>query len=1159
VQRSRRRSTARAALGLVIAALLALPGAPPAGAGVPAATNQQPDIGLDGSGAADLPDGPLEPSAQYLDALAHAGDRIDFAPGARVSVPFRPRVGDAWPVGGGSARALPAGRLSGGQMRAADAAGGDAAGGDAAGGDATSGEEAGPAADLSAADAPTTTASLPRAETAAAVSSTGLHRAVLGFLPYWEVSDSSTTLDYTTLSTIAYFSVGCASGGTLLKKNADGSTTTGWAGWTSSKMTSNINAAHSAGTRVVLTLTCFAWSSSGAALQQSILTSSSYRTNLAKEVAKAVRDRGADGVNLDFEPLVSGTESGFVAFVKAVRGALDAYAPGYELTFDTMGRIGNYPIAQATAPGAADALMIMGYDYRTASSSSAGSISPLTGPPYDLNDTIAAFTKQVPASKLLLGVPYYGRAWSTDSDALHAKNISGTKYGASVNVTYGSAIGFAAEYGRRWDDIEQAPWTAYTKQTCTATYGCVTSWRELYYDDAASLGRRYDLVNRAGLRGAGIWALGYDGARPELYRMLADKFLRDTTPPLTGVANLAWTQLDEGFKVAWASYDDSAVAGYDVQVSTDGGAWSTWLSGTTRTTDVFLGSTGHTYAFRVRATDSAGNTSAWYDAATTSLAAPASLAVGSFATVTYDGLRMRASASTSATIMTTLPKGSVLYVTGGPKSSNGYTWYRVNGPIRQWATVDFAQLGGWVAATDGSSSYVVPRSAPHATRVAAGLRGYAVAAGGDRVLSPGGTENGTIRLSWTNATALDSLTLRVFSSDGSLVGSRSLNRLAAGAQAFDWDGTLGGVPVGTGNYVAQLVGLKGSTTYTAPSASPVTAAQLLRYGIAVAAMPPTEVFAFKPTTASPTRSGMISYALVFGGPVSGLTKGDFSRTGTATGCSIGSPSGSGASYTISVSSCSAGTVTLALKANAVSDAVGNGGPAAATAAPTVVIDRTAPTTTVPRTGLRAGLTYNGSPLAARLTWTGSDSGGAGIASYDIERSVDGGAFKVIASGLTSASLNVALSSGHTYRFAVRARDRAGNVGAWKAGATTSTLVRQDTSGYVGYSSGWHKASSTSFSGGAVHYATAAGASARSTFSGRSVAIVATVGPTRGQVKVYLDGGYVTTIDTYATTWTARQVVWSRTWSSAGTHAIRLVVVGTAGRPRVDLDALLVLR
>jgi hypothetical protein len=59
----------------------------------------------------------------------------------------------------------------------------------------------------------------------------------------------------------------------------------------------------------------------------------------------------------------------------------------------------------------------------------------------------------------------------------------------------------------------------------------VTSWRELYYDDAESLAAKYDLVNQYDIRGAAIWALGYDGSRPELYAVIKDKFITDTVPP----------------------------------------------------------------------------------------------------------------------------------------------------------------------------------------------------------------------------------------------------------------------------------------------------------------------------------------------------------------------------------------------------------------------------------------------------------------------------------------------------------------------------------------------------------------------------------------------------------------------------------------------------
>jgi uncharacterized protein YgiM (DUF1202 family) len=40
-------------------------------------------------------------------------------------------------------------------------------------------------------------------------------------------------------------------------------------------------------------------------------------------------------------------------------------------------------------------------------------------------------------------------------------------------------------------------------------------------------------------------------------------------------------------------------------------------------------------------------------------------------------LRLRASASTGATIRATMPTGTVCTVVSGPQSANGYTWYQV--------------------------------------------------------------------------------------------------------------------------------------------------------------------------------------------------------------------------------------------------------------------------------------------------------------------------------------------------------------------------------------------------------------------------------------------------------------------------------------------------
>ncbi len=777
------------------------------------------------------------PSIAYEEWLAHANDRIEFVPGDRVRVPFRPRRGDVLTVGGRAPRALPAGRATGRAM--AESRQGsiwaDVPGSPPPTGAATDSGPDGAVVDPSfvlGGEEQAATDPGPEAGTDPAAAA-GLRREVFGFLPYWQVNSSTLRLRYDLLSTIAYFSVGADRDGNLLKKNSDGTTTTGWAGWTSSKLTSIIDEAHRNGTRVVLTITVFAWSDGEAAKQAALLGNPTARLNLAQQAAAAVRDRGADGINLDFEPIVSGYDDEFVELVRTIRAELDRIAPGYYLTFDTTGWIGNYPIEAATAPGGADAIFIMGYDYRTSSSSTVGSVAPLAGRFYDIGDTVAAYTARIPASKVILGVPYYGRAWSTDSDELNAKNISGTQYGTSNAVIYSTAADLAAQYGRRYDPNEEVAWFVYQRENCSTTYGCVTAWRQVYYDDAEALAAKYDLVNRTGLRGAGIWALGYDGTRPELYDALAGAFLDDRTPPRAGIRPLPATSRDEGIWVEWRGYDETAVASYDVQVSVNGGPWTDWLNGTTASGEVYLAGHGQTVAFRTRARDQKGNLSAWN--VTTNATGSLPLGSGGVGRVVTSTLSVRAGPGTSNLKLGEVRSGDLLAITGGPISSGGYTWYEVSGPLDGWGSINPRFQRAWAAAGSGTSTYIAPAPAPNVTSVDAGIRGYgfADAAGGERLVSPNGDGvNDTIRLTWTNGRAFDSLTLRVLASDGRVVETRSLPT-TAGTKSFDWDARAAGSPLPEGTYLLQLVGVAGGVTYSAPSAVPITPAQLAAFGVVV--------------------------------------------------------------------------------------------------------------------------------------------------------------------------------------------------------------------------------------------------------------------------------------------------------------------------------------
>jgi hypothetical protein len=215
-------------------------------------------------------------------------------------------------------------------------------------------------------------------------------------------------------------------------------------------------------------------------------------------------------------------------------------------------------------------------------------------------------------------------------------------------------------------------------------------------------------------------------------------------------------------------------------------------------------------------------------------------------------------------------------------------------------------------------------------------------------------------------------------------------------------------------------------------------------------------------------------------------------------------------------------------------------------------DRTAPTVSGVGAKPRTDTTL-GSGLPFWISWTGADKGGAGVSRYEVGQSRNGGAWTVLKVKVTSPRLAVSLASGSTYRFRVRAVDRSGNVGAWSYSTTAKAGLTQQTSSRLSWSSGWHTTTSSSYSGGSARYAKAAGSRVSYTLSARAIALVTTAGPTRGKAKIYVDGSLVKTIDLKASKTTYRYVAWYRQWSSSSKNTVKVVVLGTSGRPRVDVD------
>jgi spore germination protein YaaH len=226
----------------------------------------------------------------------------------------------------------------------------------------------------------------------------------------------------------------------------------------------------------------------------------------------------------------------------------------------------------------------------------------------------------------------------------------------------------------------------------------------------------------------------------------------------------------------------------------------------------------------------------------------------------------------------------------------------------------------------------------------------------------------------------------------------------------------------------------------------------------------------------------------------------------------------------------------------------------------VMVDATAPAELRPVVGAIVGSTAAAAGDVAALVRWGATDAGSGVATYTLESSLDGAPYApVMLPSAAATNLVVQLTPGHRYRWRVTATDAAGNVAAPVEGDPIQVGLYQDSSRAFRYSTGWRRTASGSASGGTVAYSSITGASTTFAFTGRSVSLLAPIGPSRGAAKLLVDGVAVATVNLYAPVAKARRVVLTRSWAVSGRHTVTLRVTGSRAHPRIDVDAFILLR
>jgi len=273
---------------------------------------------------------------------------------------------------------------------------------------------------------------------------------------------------------------------------------------------SMVTSLHASGVKVIPTLTTSMDADKFAAL----LSDRSRRAAHARAIVAMATKFGVDGVDLDYESINFGSNAAkdvVRAKYPLLLAKLDAglaangmitsvTVPPRRSDSDANWWVFDYPALGAVV----DRFRIMTYDY----SWSGGTPGPMA-PKAWVDQVIGYAATRVTPSKISIGMPAYGRDW-------FVREVSGrcpAAARASLSRTTQGMQDFAASRGidPTWSAAQSSRTFTYTQRYDVGGKTCKAK-RVVWYDDARSVAAKLPLVDKHGVRGIAIWALGNETA-----------------------------------------------------------------------------------------------------------------------------------------------------------------------------------------------------------------------------------------------------------------------------------------------------------------------------------------------------------------------------------------------------------------------------------------------------------------------------------------------------------------------------------------------------------------------------------------------------------------------------------------------------------------------
>jgi len=236
---------------------------------------------------------------------------------------------------------------------------------------------------------------------------------------------------------------------------------------------------------------------------RAVLRDSDLRDKVISQILMYARLYSLDGINIDFENVYQDDAPYLTQFVRELTPLLHeaGLTVSIDVTVKSLSPTWSMCYERSRLAEVVDYVMLMAYDEFYAGSPVAGPTASLPWTEWTVQKTL----EEVPAEKLVLGVPFYTRLWTEVKDGSRVK-VSQTAYGMTSSEAWVRSQGIEAS-------IDPDTGLRYAEKTTG------NQTHKIWLEDATSIAKRMEIAQTYGLAGIAAWRRGFE--TPDIWDVIS--------------------------------------------------------------------------------------------------------------------------------------------------------------------------------------------------------------------------------------------------------------------------------------------------------------------------------------------------------------------------------------------------------------------------------------------------------------------------------------------------------------------------------------------------------------------------------------------------------------------------------------------------------------